>query len=315
MFLASTLAASAAGLLHSPSLALAGAPAVGRQVPGAYRFKVGSFEVTAINDGLLQAELGWFPTADKTEAARILESAFLGPDKFPTAVNAFLVNTGDRLVLVDAGTATAMGPTLGRVAANLREAGVDPASIDAVLLTHMHPDHANGLVLNGAPAFPKAEVLVAEAEHAFWTDDGALARAAADAKPFFAMARGAVQPYSGRLRRFAPGGEVVPGITSVAAYGHTPGHTMFRVSSAGQTLLIWGDVVHSAVLQTAHPEWALGFDTDQAAAIETRRRVFDQVAAERLMVAGMHLPFPGIGHLAREGGAYRYVPAFWSSEL
>ena len=317
-FLAGALAASAltaAGLMPD---AAAKAPVAVRQVPGLYRLKVGGFQVTAVNDGMLGLDLGLYPEAERPEAERLVEAAFLAAGRIPTAVNAYLVNTGDSLVLIDTGTATAMGPTLGRLAENLGAAGVDPAAVDVVLITHLHPDHASGLLAAGGSAgFPNAQVLVAEAEHGFWTDDGVLARTPADSKPFFEAARAAVAPYAarGRLQRFAPGREVVPGITALAAPGHTPGHAMFRVASGNDALLVWGDVVHTAALQFPHPEWAISFDVDRAAAIETRRRVFDMAATERMRVAGMHLPFPGIGHVTRTGAGYAYAPVFWSPEL
>ncbi|MGK9233072.1 MBL fold metallo-hydrolase [Inquilinus limosus] len=312
--LAAALAAPALPLLGSlsqPALARA-VPAAG-QVPGLYRFKVGAFEVTSINDGMLNITLDQFPAADRAGAEALLQRAFQPPAAIPTAVNAYLVNTGDRLVLIDTGTAAAMGPSLGKVGANLKAAGVDPADVDLVVLTHMHPDHANGLIdPAGAAVFGKAELAVAEAEYGFWTDDGILSRAPAEVHPFFAMARAAVKPYAGdRLTRFGKEAEIAPGIRVLAAPGHTPGHSMVEVTSGDDRLLIWGDIVHAAALQFAKPDWAINFDVDQQAAIASRKRVLDRVAADRVLIAGAHLAFPGIGHVGRVGDGYEFVPAFW----
>jgi len=315
-FLASALAAAPAlpllGALPRPALARA-VPAAG-PVPGLYRFKVGAFEVTSINDGMLSLTLDQFPAADRGGAEALLQRAFHTPAGIPTAVNAYLVNTGDRLVLIDTGTATAMGPSLGKVGANLKAAGIDPADVDLVVLTHMHPDHANGLIdPAGAAVFGKAELAVAEVEYAFWTDDGILSQAPAGVQPFFHMARAAAKPYADRLSRFGKEAEIIPGIRVLAAPGHTPGHSMVEVTSGTDRLLIWGDIVHAASLQFAKPDWAINFDVDQQAAIASRKRVLDQVAADRVLIAGAHLAFPGIGHVGRAADGYEFVPAFWQS--
>ncbi|MGO1081135.1 MBL fold metallo-hydrolase [Inquilinus sp. CA228] len=314
-FLASALAVPALPLLGSlPRPALARAVPAAGPVAGLYRFKVGAFEVTSINDGMLNITLDQFPAADRAGAEALLQRAFHPPAAIPTAVNAYLVNTGDRLVLVDTGTAATLGPNLGKVGANLKAAGVDPADVDLVVLTHMHPDHANGLVdPAGAAVFGKAELAVAEAEYAFWTDDGILSQAPAEVHPYFAMARAAVKPYAGpdRMSRFGKDAEIVPGIRVLAAPGHTPGHSMVEVASGTDRLLIWGDIVHAASLQFARPDWAINFDVDQPAAIVSRKRVLDQAASDRVVVAGAHLAFPGIGHVGRAGEGYEFVPAFW----
>jgi glyoxylase-like metal-dependent hydrolase (beta-lactamase superfamily II) len=194
-------------------------------------------------------------------------------------------------------------------------AEIDPAAVDVVFITHLHPDHANGLITeDGSPVFPKAEIVVAEKDYVFWHDEGILSRAPAEMKPFFEGARKALKPYSGRLRRMNEG-EIVPGLTAVPAPGHTPGHTMVRIGSGSDGLLIWGDIVHTAAMQFPHPEWAVQFDVEQDQAIATRKTVFDQAASERIMVAGMHLDFPGIGFISRTKAGYEYHPAFWSPTL
>jgi glyoxylase-like metal-dependent hydrolase (beta-lactamase superfamily II) len=293
--------------------ALARAPAQGPS-PAVYRFQVGTAEVTALTDGTLDLSTDLFPGAqqDPTTAERLLAQAGRPDKALPTFVNACVVNTGDKLVLVDtgAGPGQDFGPGLGRLPKNLALAGIDPAAVDVLVLTHLHPDHVGGMAPAQAAAFPNAELVVAEPEYAFWTDQGVAAQAPKDFQPFFAAARAAVAPYGNRTRRVR-GGEIVPGVTLEPAPGHTPGHSMVRVSSGTDQLLIWGDIIHVAALQFDKPDWAIAFDADHAQAAQTRRRVFDMAAADRLLVAGMHLPFPGVGRVARRGDAYAYVPEPW----
>jgi glyoxylase-like metal-dependent hydrolase (beta-lactamase superfamily II) len=308
------------GLIGSAALSVARGPVwakaalSGHQVTGAYRHPVGSFEVIALNDGAIDLPVGMFLGADPAEAGKLLAARSLSPDKSPTAVNAFLVNTGDRLVLIDSGSGALMGPSTGRFAANLAAFGIDPASIDVVAMTHVHPDHFGGLLTAQKIAFPKAQFVISEADTKFWLDESIAAKAPADAKPFFDMARVHVSPYiaAGNVRFIADGQEVVPGMTAHSAPGHTPGHTMYRVTSGNDTLLIWGDIIHSYALQFAHPDWAIAFDVEPPKAIATRQKVFDMVATDKLTIAGAHVPFPGIGHVAKSGTAYAYEPLFWA---
>jgi glyoxylase-like metal-dependent hydrolase (beta-lactamase superfamily II) len=313
--LAAPAAFAAATLPFAP--AFARASLAGAETPPVYRFKLGAFTVTAVTDGTLGLETDLFPEAQRQpqEAARLLGQAAL-PTQGPirTFVNAYAVDTGDRLALIDTGLGPApgFGPDLGRLPKNLAAAGLDPAAVDLVVLTHLHPDHVGGLTSGGQRAFPNAELVVSEADYAFWMDEGTASRAPADAQPFFAFARDALKPYAGRIRRAAPG-EIVPGLTLEAAPGHTPGHALVRVASDGAQLLVWGDVVHAVALQFPHPDWSLAFDTDQAQAAASRKRVFDQAATDRLLIAGMHLPFPGVGYVARRIESYAYVPQSWPS--
>lgn len=312
-FLQVSTAALGAAVL--PASLAAKAPLQGKQVPAYYRFKVGDFEVTALNDGVFQLETSLYPSADKAQSEQLLQNAHRAGGKIPTSVNAFLVNTGNALVLIDTGSGSASGPANGKLPANLAAAGIDPATVDAVFLTHLHPDHATGLnTPDGKTAFPNAEIVLLEAEFAFWHDDAIAGKVPAEMKPYFDGARAAVKPYANRTRKIS-GGEILPGLTAVPAPGHTPGHSMVRVASGSSTLLVWGDIIHTAALQFARPEWAINFDTDQNLAVSTRKKVFDQVAADRVMVAGMHLDFPGVGYVSRETSGYAYHPAFWSPTL
>ena len=311
-FLAGTFAGSSLAFLNNGVLAKA--PLSGHQVAGAYRHQVGNFEVIALNDGALDIPVAMFAKADPAEAGKMLD--FLGgpKDKMATSVNAFLVNTGDKMVLVDSGSGKLFGPTLGKFAANLKAFGVDPASVDVIAMTHLHPDHFGGLVTDDAKiAFPNAEIFISELDTKFWLDEAMAAKAPADFKPFFDQARMVINPYvaAGKFKPVKDGQEIVPGIVAVSAPGHTVGHTMYRVTSGKDSLLIWGDIIHSAALQFAHPDWAIAFDTDAEAGTVTRKKVFDMAATDKLMVAGAHIPFPGIGFVGKAGAGYHYAPAFW----
>jgi glyoxylase-like metal-dependent hydrolase (beta-lactamase superfamily II) len=311
------LGSAAGGMLAPAAPAIAKAPFSGVQAAGVYRLKVGGFEVTVLSDGWLPVETKLFSGSPDT-AGKFLEASFLPKDNIPTAVNEWLVNTGDKLILVDTGTSNVFAPTLGRMAKNLAAAGVDPAAVDMVILTHLHPDHAAGLLtLDKKIAFPNATVHVAEAEYAFWTSEENYGKAPDGFKLFFDIARNSIKPYvdAGKVERFKDHAEFAPGITATAAPGHTMGHTMVRLSSGRSELLLWGDIVHNAALQFADPERAISFDTDQALAIASRKRVLDMTATDRLLIAGSHLPFPGVGHVAKAATGYAYVPVEWGADL
>lgn len=303
------LAAAIAAPLAVP--AHAEAPQVKTQVPGFYRYQHGAFEVTALYDGFIDLDPTLLKNTSQAEIQRLLAREFLAAPKMQTAVNAYLVNTGSKLVLVDAGAAKLFGPTLGFIVDNLRAAGYTPAQVDVVLLTHLHGDHANGLVgPDGKAVFPNAEVRLAQEESDFWLSQANADKAPEDFKPFFKMARDAAAPYqaAGKWKPFAGETELLPGVRAVAARGHTPGHGGYLFTSNGEKLLIWGDLVHNAAVQFARPTVAIEFDTDKTQAVRTRQKIFAYAAKEKLLVAGMHLPFPGIGHVRQDGKRYSWVP-------
>jgi glyoxylase-like metal-dependent hydrolase (beta-lactamase superfamily II) len=229
----------------------------------------------------------------------------------PTAVNEWLINTGEKLVLVDTGASNVFAPTLGRLPQNLAAAGVDPSAVDAIVITHMHPDHVPGLLAaDGTMMFKNAIVHVNGDEYAFWTSDQVRAKAPEAVRPFFDLAKTAIRPYAdaGKVQMHKDGTTFAPGITAVAAPGHTVGHTMVRISSVGSELLLWGDIVHNAALQFPEPDRSIAFDHDPTMAIANRKKVFEMVASEKLLFAGTHLPFPGVGHAVKTSSGYTYVP-------
>lgn len=283
-----------------------------RQVAGVHHRRVGGIVVTALSDGYLDGSMAVLRNIAADDAVRLLREAHR-PVPRRTAVNTFLIRSGGRTALVDTGCGTAMGPTVGRLPENLAAAGVAPSEVDAVLLTHMHPDHSNGLAdAAGVALFPNAELVLHADELAFWTDDAAMARADEMSRQRnFQAARDQARPYAARTRTFS-GGEVFPGVTAVPLPGHTPGHTGYLIASGETSLLIWGDIVHVPELQVPRPEVCMAFDIDPVRAAATRRGIFERVAADGQAIAGMHLHFPGQAHLVRNGDGYRLLPTAWS---
>jgi glyoxylase-like metal-dependent hydrolase (beta-lactamase superfamily II) len=281
-----------------------------RQPSGVHHVSVGDITVTALNDGQFEGSFAWLAGVAEAEATALHETSFRAMPPLIT-VNAFVLHLPDRLVLVDSGCGSGMGPGMGGLAAHLAAMGVAPDDVDVVLATHLHPDHVGGLVDGeGHAVFPNAELVVHQAEPAFWGDEAVLAGASEDHRGFVLLARATMAAYGNRMRPVT-GGEVLPGVTAVPEPGHTPGHTGWLVASGGDSLLIWGDVVHMPGVQFARPEAGIGFDVDGAQAIATRQRIMDMAATDRLRVAGMHLDFPAFGHVVRAGEGYAFVPEVW----
>jgi glyoxylase-like metal-dependent hydrolase (beta-lactamase superfamily II) len=297
-------------------MATAAAPIAGKQLPGAARMKVGSIEVTALLDGFVEVQEKLFPTSNEARAKELRAAAFLRPGLIPIPVNAYLVNTGDKLALIDAGNALNYGPNMGHLPAALKAAGVEPKDIDLVILTHVHPDHTNGLLTpTGERAFPNAELVIQKREHDFWNDPAKLSGATPVMTRLLKMAIPTFKPYAKQTRMIEGETEVLPGVRSVPLFGHTPGHTGYMLSSGADTLLVWGDIVHLAAFQLAEPEWTIVFDSDPAAAIATRKRTLDMVATDRIPVVGAHMPFPGKGHIQKAGAGYQFVPTHFEPSL
>jgi len=296
------------------------APA-GGQVAGVYRLNIGNYEVTVLNDGWAPLETKIW-SGDAAGAEKLLRAAFLPTgqsDIQKTTVNEWLINTGDKLVLIDTGTSNVFAPSLGRMPKNLAAAGVNPADVDDIVITHIHPDHAAGLLtVDKKVAFPNAVVHVNAEEYAWWIEGEIKVP---DQKPFWKgfaeVGRAALKPYAdaGKVKTFKDGAEIAPGITTVSAPGHTVGHTMVRIAPSGGHALFWTDIVHNAALQFPEPERAIAFDLDTQQAIATRKKVMDMAATDRLLIAGTHIAFPGIGHVEKSGNGYAFVPIPWSADL
>ena len=278
------------------------------QTPGVHRQKIGDIVVTSIVDGVLHANFGIVKAIEEADAKAQLAARFRSQEPVIT-INCFVVHTGGKCVLIDSGAGKNSMFAAGALPTALNAAGVSPDTIDTILMTHLHPDHAGGLVAeDGRAVFPNAELLLHEDEARFWLEtsnppDGM--------KPFFAAAQSAVAPYKSRMRTYAKG-EVAPGIESEPLPGHTPGHTGFHITSGNEQLLMWTDIVHLPMLQARHPDVYLTFDIDPEQAKAHRKRLFDKVATDRLQVAGSHLDFPAFAHLERlGGGGYAFIPEVW----
>lgn len=304
----------AMALALGAATAQAGAPMVKTSAPGYYRMMLGDFEITALSDGTVDLPVDKLLT--NTQPGKVtsaLKQSFL---KAPveTSVNAYLINTGSQLVLVDAGAAGLFGPTLGKLIGNLKAAGYQPEQVDAVIITHMHPDHVGGLMAGEQRAFPNATVHADQHDADFWLSQAQMEKAPADAKGFFQGAMASLNPYSsaGKFKPFNGNTELVPGIRAQASPGHTPGHSTYVVESKGQKLVLWGDLMHVAAVQFASPAVTIAFDTDSKAAAAQRQKAYADAAKNGYWVAAAHLSFPGIGHLRRAGKGYRFVPANYS---
>ncbi|HEY0282585.1 MAG TPA: MBL fold metallo-hydrolase [Rhizomicrobium sp.] len=296
------LPALCAGVLLAA--AAQGAPAQARtQAPGYFRYADGAFEVTALYDGYFYIDTKILHGIEPKAIAPLLAASFTGNSKgILTSVNAFLVHTGDHLVLVDAGMAGCPSATLGHMLENFRAAGYRPEDVDTVLITHMHNDHVCGLAADGKSVFPNATVYAAQEEAAFWLDDAK--------QKSFERVRAALAPYreANKFRTFKGGDAVLPGVTAIATHGHTPGHTSYLFQSGPRSLVVLGDIVHVAALQFARPGVSIDYDTNPKEAVAERRDLFAELARTGWTAAGAHLPFHGIGHVRKDGKAYAYVP-------
>ena len=305
------LAAScAATAFWSPTAANAAAPLAKEPAPGFYRVMVGDFQVTALSDGTVALPVDQILTRTApAQVKKILARSYL-QSPLETSVNGYLINTGSKLVLVDAGAAGLFGPTLGKLVANLKAAGYQPEQVDEVYITHLHPDHVGGLLAGDKPAFPNATVRADRHDADFWLSQAKMDQAPADAKDFFKGAMASLNPYiaAGKFKPFDGDTELVPGIRAQAARGHTAGHSIFVAESKGRKIVFWGDLMHVAAVQFENPSVTIQFDTDSKAAAKERRKAFADAARHGYLVAGAHLAFPGVGRLRSQGAGYVWLP-------
>jgi glyoxylase-like metal-dependent hydrolase (beta-lactamase superfamily II) len=308
--------ALATPLLTGLAQAQPAAPTAATPAPGFFRFKLGEFTVTTIYDGFrIMPVQGLVRNAPLEEVQAVLAESFFSPTDYRNIYAVTIVDTGRNLVVFDTGNGPqAPGATLGRLLATMPVAGLDPARVTQVVISHFHGDHINGLILaDGSAAFPNAEVVVPTNEWAWFTEPGNLTRSPEGQRGNFANTTRRFAPYQGKIRQLTDGQEAVPGIRMHAAEGHSPGHTIWHIASGAEELIYLADTTHRPELIARRPDYITGFDFDGAAGAATRRRVLDRVATDRTRVTGFHFPFPALGYIARDGQGFRYVPADWAS--
>jgi glyoxylase-like metal-dependent hydrolase (beta-lactamase superfamily II) len=267
--------------------------------------QVADVAVEGLSDGLLKTSIDLVLGMDRARAAELVGSAD-GSVFIP--VNNFLIRRGGKVIMIDAGAGNTMQPTLGKLPENLRAAGVPPQSVTHIVMTHLHPDHANGLVDDaGAPHYPNAEIVVHETEAEFWMRPDA-ANDPDRVKGNRARTRINLKPYLERMRRVRDGEEFL-GFTPVLAPGHTPGHTCWVLAAGSSGFMAFGDVVHLSAIQITHPDAALTYDLDKDQAIQSRKRILDMAASEHLAIAGAHVNAPGFGYVVRKGASFAFEPA------
>ena len=277
---------------------------------GFWKMKLGDFTVVALSDGMFDLPAEALLVEDRPGVVKtLLDKAKLAAT-VPSTVNGYLIDTGNKRILVDAGAGNLQGPGLGRLAHHLQAAGYAPGTIDEVLLTHLHPDHVGGIVKNGRAVFPNATVFVDAREAAFWQDASNLRKVDASVSASFDGTHAALQPYlaARRFQTFTAGARLAPGVTSIAMNGHTVGHTGYRVQSRGQTLVICGDVLHVAAVQFADPKVTIRYDSAPDDAQATREHLFEDAARHGYWLAAAHAPFPGIGRVKARGEGFEWQP-------
>jgi glyoxylase-like metal-dependent hydrolase (beta-lactamase superfamily II) len=306
--------AGALSNLRAPS-AHAKAPLAVDQAPYFYRFNHGKIQATIVSDGTLPLgePSASFLGTSKEEVAKMLTDNFLSPTSVVLEQNVLVLNTGDKMILFDTGmgSSTMFGPTTGKLLSSLKAAAIDPKDIDAVVATHAHCDHVWGIMADdGSRHFPNAQIYISQADFDFWTDEAKLGmKDPAYMKPFVEGARKNLLPNRDRIVFFKDGQEFLPGIQAMSAPGHTVGHTIFMITSDGKTLAAIGDLTHHQVLLMLKPRIEFAYDTDSKQSANTRVRVLDMLASNRIPLIAYHFPWPGMGHVAKLGDGFQYFPA------
>jgi len=285
------------------------------QTPGIYHRQVGDIVISCVSDGFLDGDVGVLTNIDEQEARQILADNFRPARR--TSVNCFLIFSGGKIALVDTGCGPYMSKTAGLLFDNLKLMNIEPADIDTVLLTHLHPDHAGGLSIieTGEKRFPNAEVVLHENEFKHWHDASQQSKAEGIQNFFFGPAQQQLAPYKDDAMRLFTSGEVFPGVHAIECPGHTPGHCSFLIESSGEQVIIWGDTIHVQEIQIPRPNVGVAFDFDQKLAAQTRENLFDRIASDKILTAGMHIHFPAFGRISTDGKHYNIHQEAWVHTL
>lgn len=304
-------------LVSSPLLAAEQTTARDQQAPGYYRMTLGKLRITAVSDGTVTVPLDTLLTHVSPEKLREAMARDALTPQAETSINAYVIDDGKKRVLVDTGAGELFGRNGGQLLTNLAAAGYPAETIDTVLLTHIHADHSGGVSRAGKPAFPKAEVFVDKRDVDFWLNPANVNRVEASQAHTFAESERTLRPVinAGRLKTFLAPATLPGGIRAESTAGHTPGSVLYRVESEGQTLVLWGDIIHAKAVQMPEPDVAIHFDVNQQQAVSTRERILRQAADQGYWVAAAHISFPGLGHVQRDGQGYRWVPGNYTTQL
>ncbi len=296
------------------SVSLASAPMAKTQAPGFYRFMLGDFEITTLSDGTVALPMNtlMLNTTQKKVESELKKFYLDSPTE--TSVNTFLINTGTKLVLVDAGAASLFGPTLGKLVSNLKASGYTPDQIDEIYITHLHNDHIGGLTNDGKVTFPNAIIRADQHDLDFWLSKENMDKAPEGMKPFFQGPMNVFLPLqkANKVKPFEGDTQLIDGIKAVQTHGHTAGHTVYVVESKGKKLILIGDLIHLGAVQFAHPEVTIQYDSNTKEAAIQRKKIFESVAKEGAIVGASHLSFPGVGHIQKEGKKFIWLPLNYS---
>ncbi|MCP5037364.1 MAG: MBL fold metallo-hydrolase [Rhodobacteraceae bacterium] len=305
--------AAAAPAFAMPAVARAMIGAAEGGNPAHFRFTLGEARVTIVSDGWFHQPMsGMAINADEDEKLAFLKAHYLDLEQNYAHTNHLYVELGEARVLVDIGSGSRFIGTAGRLLSNLEAAGIDPFAVTHLAITHAHPDHIWGIRDDFDEAiFPDAEYIIGADEYSYWMQDGLVNRVPEAGQQFVVGAVNSLSADGLEWTMAANGHEVAPGIRMIATPGHTAGHMSVQVDSGGETLIALGDCLRQAWLDFAHPEWIGSRDDIPDLTISTRRRLLDMAATDRIAVLGYHFPFPGIGHVMRQGDAYQFVPAIW----